>query len=151
MRNKCKEGERLKQFLSLGDAGRAWWTLPLGLQDPVLVLRAWPPPRSSLCHVGAVMWVLGAELQSSGRAASSLDCWAISSGIPLLLFFNSVCVCLYSFLCVHSCVVPWVHGKPRWAQELWSPLQLAKDTFIVSSSNSDRPPSTHYVNAGKRP
>ena len=46
-------------------------------------------------------------------------------------------------------VVPWVHGKPRPAQELWSPLELAKESSIVSSSISDCLP--HHVNVGKWP
>jgi hypothetical protein len=42
------------------------------------------------------------------------------------------------------------HWKPRRGQEFQSLLQLAKVSFIVSSSNLDHMPLTHRVNAGNR-
>lgn len=67
------------------------------------------------------VWVLGIELESSGRAVSVLNVWAISSSQD---FFFCVCVCVFLFvhMCLYICVSVYVYtGAPEVSEDVRFP------------------------------
>jgi hypothetical protein len=58
----------------------------------------WIPWDWSYRQLGAIMWLLGVELRTSGRAVSALDCWATSSALSFFSVMSSHAVQLNSTL-----------------------------------------------------
>ena len=87
------------------------------------------------------MWLLGIELRTSGRAASILSCWNISSA-PWFCFWGRVSEC--NLHCLRNCyisqVVPnekmslsdqdYLRSTPMWSL-LYSPVITGHKDFIV--------------------
>lgn len=75
---------------------------------PQFQMRALYPVKMELQVIGSnLVWVLGINLGSLGRAVNSLNHWAVS---PTLTYFSyihvcmSVCVSVYMYLCVYMYV-----------------------------------------------